>query len=186
MIDLNNKQWHRDSSHSKFLISTQKALLDHSFINTAFATKEMFWAKPLNSEDLSLMLDNSVTAAIYEITPSIHPATSIDEPSTPREGSPALEAQQMYKQIGMARLMTDHVTFAYLSDVYIAPEHRGLGLAKWLIGCIKELVGMHPALRRLMLFTGEEKLQAFYERELGVYVMAERESTIVMSSNHFS
>lgn len=36
-------------------------------------------------------------------------------------------------QIGVARVITDFATFAYLCDVYVLESHRGRGLGKWLI-----------------------------------------------------
>ena len=54
------------------------------------------------------------------------------------------------RQIGFARAITDRATFAYLGDVFILPDHRGRGLAKWLVACILE----HPqlqGLRRILL-----------------------------------
>ena len=56
------------------------------------------------------------------------------------------------RQIGFARVITDRVTFAYLCDVYVLEEHRGLGLGKRLV----EAVRAHPdllALRRFLLKT---------------------------------
>ena len=56
------------------------------------------------------------------------------------------------EQIGLARVVTDKATFAYLSDVYVLPEHRGRGIAQRLI----EHVMRHPdlqGLRRMLLFT---------------------------------
>lgn len=41
-------------------------------------------------------------------------------------------AQNRIRPIGFARLVTDYVTLAYLTDVYIAEEHRGLGLGQWV------------------------------------------------------
>jgi GNAT superfamily N-acetyltransferase len=55
-------------------------------------------------------------------------------------------------QIGFARVVTDHATFAYLADVFILESHRGHGLGKWLVQTILE----HPdlqGLRRWMLAT---------------------------------
>ncbi len=37
------------------------------------------------------------------------------------------------QQIGLARVITDQSTFAYLSDVYVLDSHRGKGLGKWLV-----------------------------------------------------
>jgi len=56
------------------------------------------------------------------------------------------------RQIGFARVVTDHATFAYLADVFVLPEHRGRGLGKWLVQSIlahPELQGM----RRWLLGT---------------------------------
>jgi GNAT superfamily N-acetyltransferase len=55
-------------------------------------------------------------------------------------------------QIGFARVVTDHATFAYLADVFILESHRGHGLGRWLVQTILE----HPdlqGLRRWMLAT---------------------------------
>lgn len=55
-------------------------------------------------------------------------------------------------QVGLARVVTDHATFAYVCDVYVLEEHRGQGLGKRLM----HEVMAHPALtgaRRAMLGT---------------------------------
>jgi GNAT superfamily N-acetyltransferase len=44
------------------------------------------------------------------------------------------------EQIGLARVVTDHAVFSWLSDVVIHDAYRGRGLGGWLIGCILE----HP------------------------------------------
>jgi GNAT superfamily N-acetyltransferase len=49
------------------------------------------------------------------------------------------------RQIGLARVITDCVTYAYLCDVYIAEDHRGNGLGTWLVRCVLE----HPDLKHL-------------------------------------
>ena len=55
-------------------------------------------------------------------------------------------------QVGFARVISDHATFAYLADVFIVPEERGKGLSKMLI---TEILA-HPdlqGLRRFLLAT---------------------------------
>ena len=37
------------------------------------------------------------------------------------------------RQAGMARVLTDYVTFAYLNDVYVLPDHSGKGIAKAML-----------------------------------------------------
>lgn len=51
-------------------------------------------------------------------------------------------------QVGLARVITDRATFAYLSDVYVLEEHRGRGLAKWLV----RVILAHPDLQGLRRF----------------------------------
>lgn len=55
-------------------------------------------------------------------------------------------------QVGLARVVTDHTTFAWLCDVYILEDYRGAGLGKWLIATVVS----HPdlrAIRRMLLAT---------------------------------
>ena len=57
-------------------------------------------------------------------------------------------------QIGLARVITDGATFAYLADVYVDPAHRGRGLGKRLV---EEAIA-HPSLaglRRWLLLTAD-------------------------------
>jgi GNAT superfamily N-acetyltransferase len=63
------------------------------------------------------------------------------------------------KQIGVARVITDYATYAYLCDVCINKESRGHGLGSWLIRSVLE----HPALnhlKRVALITHDA--QTFY------------------------
>lgn len=57
-------------------------------------------------------------------------------------------------QVAFGRVITDRATFAYLADVFVLPEHRGLGYSKQLM----EAVVAHPdlqSLRRMVLVTGD-------------------------------
>lgn len=65
------------------------------------------------------------------------------------------------EQIGFARVVSDYVTFAWLADVYILEEFRGMGLGKWML----EFIMSHPdlqSLRRWMLATRDA--QGLYAR----------------------
>ena len=56
------------------------------------------------------------------------------------------------RQVGFARVITDRATFAYLGDVFVLEDHRGQGLARWLM----EVIHAHPELqgfRRWVLLT---------------------------------
>jgi GNAT superfamily N-acetyltransferase len=65
------------------------------------------------------------------------------------------------RQVGFARVVTDRATFAYLADVFVAEDHRGRGLARWLVSTV---LG-HPdlqGLRRWLLATRDA--HALYAR----------------------
>lgn len=55
-------------------------------------------------------------------------------------------------QIGLARLVTDYETFAWLADVFVLEDWRGRGLSKWMMREIFELPAL-KALRRVLLAT---------------------------------
>lgn len=52
-------------------------------------------------------------------------------------------------QVGFARVITDHATFAYLADVFILESHRGRGLSK----LVMETIMSHPDLQGLRRFS---------------------------------
>jgi GNAT superfamily N-acetyltransferase len=63
------------------------------------------------------------------------------------------------RQIGLARVITDYVTYAYICDVYIMEQRRRKGLGSWLIRSVLD----HPDLKnlkRVALITHDA--QAFY------------------------
>jgi GNAT superfamily N-acetyltransferase len=65
------------------------------------------------------------------------------------------------RQVGFARVISDRATIAYLGDVFVVPDYRGRGLAKWLMECVVS----HPelqGLRRWML--GTRDAHGLYEQ----------------------
>ncbi|RZU60831.1 GNAT family N-acetyltransferase [Zhihengliuella halotolerans] len=58
------------------------------------------------------------------------------------------------EQVAYARVVTDSVTFAWLCDVFVLPEVRGLGIGKTLIaGVVADLEPL--GLRRTLLATAD-------------------------------
>jgi GNAT superfamily N-acetyltransferase len=53
------------------------------------------------------------------------------------------------RQVGFARVISDRATYAYVSDVFVVPSHRGRGIGKRLMACI----AAHPDLQGLRLWT---------------------------------
>lgn len=172
---LKSREWRHRTNGTGYLITTSTDHFDLDWLNAAYGTEDMFWAKPLPKDQLAVMLANSLTLGLYEILSDMPEARSEDSPSSPRTPSPTLKDNPdgSLKQIGMARLITDHTTFAYLCDVYIAPTHRSLGLAKWLIGCVREILQDIPAMTRSLLLTSSDVAKRFYGRDLGFWDIAE-------------
>ena len=50
--------------------------------------------------------------------------------------------------VGFARVISDRATFAYLSDVFVDPAHRGAGISKAMMAAITA----HPELQSLRLW----------------------------------
>ena len=70
------------------------------------------------------------------------------------------------KQIGLARLITDYVTVAYLTDVYILQDYQGKGLGTWLLSAVDETLRSWKGLRRVCLMSSGNN--AWYDKGLGV------------------
>ena len=62
--------------------------------------------------------------------------------------------------LGFARVVTDHVAFAYLMDVFILEEHRGKGLGKTLV----EHAVRHPDLQVKFWLLGTVNAHAMYKK----------------------
>jgi GNAT superfamily N-acetyltransferase len=50
--------------------------------------------------------------------------------------------------VGFARVISDRATFAYVCDVFVDPEHRGVGISKAIMNSIMH----HPELQELRLW----------------------------------
>ncbi len=58
------------------------------------------------------------------------------------------------RQVGVARLVTDRATFAWLADVYVDRDHRGQGISHQLVQAV--LAEAEPwGLSRVVLATGD-------------------------------
>ena len=112
-----------ESARGEFLISTDKNKLDISLIHS-FLTAEAGWCDGIPYDTVKNSIDNSLNFGLY------------------KKG----------RLIGFARIISDYATIAYLGDVFVLKEFRGLGLSKWLMD---EIVN-HPnlqGLRRWILLT---------------------------------
>ena len=154
------RTWTRPNS--EFFISNDPSLLSIKAVNEAFAQDFLYWGKPFPEEVLHQMLHSSMSFGVYKD----RQAQSVCEPFAPTAESA--------EQIGLARMVTDGTTFGYLSDVYVLPEYQGHGLGRWLMNCVSEVFSKEnmPYLRRIMLLTGDKRMQEFYAKVFGMQVIA--------------
>jgi len=111
-----------ERERKEFVISTDLARLDVDAVH-AYLTRS-YWASGVPKDVVAKSLEGSLCFGLYK-------------------GS---------YQIGLARVITDKATFAYLCDVYVLEDYRGHGLGKWLMSVVQS----HPdlqGLRRFVLIT---------------------------------
>ncbi|MBA4536174.1 GNAT family N-acetyltransferase [Bacillus aquiflavi] len=111
-----------------YIVSSDKKQLNIDVIHH-FLCFHSYWAKGITKEIVQKSIDHSALCfGVYKVS------------------------DDQLEQIGFARVISDLSTFAYLADVFILPDYRGIGLSKKLIKNIIE----HPELnhiRRAMLAT---------------------------------
>lgn len=110
-------------SENGFIFSDQKELLQVKAIHR-YLSEESYWAKNIPLEIVQKSIAHSLCFGIYK----------------------------NQQQVGFARWVTDRATFAYLCDVYVEEQFRGLGLSKKLMS----FMIFHPdlqGLRRYQLAT---------------------------------
>ncbi len=111
-----------EARRDSLLISTDPALLDMDAICSLLG--RAFWAQGRPRERIEKSVKNSLVFGVYD------------------NG----------RQIGLARVITDCSTFAWLDDVFLNENYRGRGIGKWLM----ETILSHPdllMLRRFLLIT---------------------------------
>lgn len=96
----------------EYLITTDKSKLIPEDVGQLLSLT--YWANTRSTEDIVKSIDNSLCFSLFE-------------------GS---------KLIGLARVVTDYTSFAYLCDVIVSNQYRGKGLGSWLVGCVMQ----HPDL----------------------------------------
>lgn len=69
--------------------------------------------------------------------------------------------------VGAARVITDRVTFGYLTDVYVLEEHQQRGLGTFLMKCLNEIIEGWPELRAFWILSSGQGSQKLYEKILG-------------------
>ena len=108
-------------NHDGYLITDDRTLLDVDAIHR-YLSVESYWAKDVSRDVVRRSVENSLCLGIF-----------------------APNGQQ----VGLARVVTDSATFAWLCDVFVLSDHRGHGLGKALIGAVVS----HPQLQTVRRIT---------------------------------
>ncbi|KAK9767119.1 hypothetical protein K7432_003311 [Basidiobolus ranarum] len=109
--------WFRTS----FFISTDPRRLDLSFIYN-LVVKSTSSSATLAFQDFKRVLEHSLCFGLYIIVPTASP--DINNP----------QSKYAARQIGFARVVTDHVRLAYLCNLSIVDEYKGLH--EWMFDCV--------------------------------------------------
>jgi GNAT superfamily N-acetyltransferase len=111
---------HHELVHGEYTISDDPSRIDLEAIHQ-YLSCESYWAKGIPRRVVETSVQNSLCVGVYT-----------------RNGV----------QIGLARVVTDYATFAWLCDVYVLDAHRGSGLGKALVAAVLS----HPRLQGLRRF----------------------------------
>ncbi|KAJ6442555.1 GNAT family N-acetyltransferase [Purpureocillium lavendulum] len=153
-----------------YRISTDSSRIPVRDLQRFFAAPEFYWAEPLPDAAMRDALDNSLCFGLFRHHRHQHDHHEVDDAAARDADGGAC--------VGVARCVTDFVTFLYVTDVWVEPALQGQGLGGWLTDCVQEVIESMPHLRRSMLFTGNwDKSVPFYRRRMGMEVMETREGT---------
>lgn len=95
-----------------YTISTDPNKLDLDMLYNYLS--DAYWCKGRNMETIQKSILHSLNFGLYEED----------------------------RQIGFARVVTDHATFAYLADVFLLETYQGKGLGTWLVKSVIEDAGL--------------------------------------------
>lgn len=99
-----------EKKYKEFIITDDKSKANPNAVKELLSTS--YWAQNRDIETIKKTIENSVCFSVFK-----------DD-----------------KQIGFARVVTDHIVFAWIADVIINEDYRKQGIGKCLIQTIEE----HP------------------------------------------
>lgn len=113
-----------DFEFQGYLFSSDKNKLQPDVVHR-YLDQESYWAKGIPFETVRRAMEFSICIGVYD---------------------------SQNNQVGFGRMITDRATFAYVADIFILKEHRGLGLSKEMMHAFCRLADEYE-LRRFLLTT---------------------------------
>lgn len=114
-------------------ISTDPSRLDADLVHR-WLSQDAYWALGRSREKQDLAIAGSLNFGVYE--------------------------RASGAQLGYARVVTDHATFAWLCDVYVAPAARGQGLGTALAAAVRDHLAPHGLSYVLLATTNAHAMYA--------------------------
>ena len=113
-----------DKVRDEYLLTADETRISIATIYQWLST-EAYWAKGRSREALDRSIDNSYLYAVVS-----------------NDG----------RTVACARMVTDHATFGWVTDVFVDAGHRGRGLGSWMVGEIVDY-WTNVGVRRVLLAT---------------------------------
>ncbi|KAJ9151383.1 hypothetical protein NKR23_g3080 [Pleurostoma richardsiae] len=143
------RSWYRQVGDTTYLCSSDPALLQLDAFNAALGSEMLWWARSLSEDSLKKIVDSCLLIALYALKP--------ESPTQPREEAPRV-------QVGGARVITDWVTFGYLTDVYVLEEYQQKGLGSFMMNCLNEILEDWKDLRGFFILASGEEAAGMYSK----------------------
>ena len=119
--------------NNDFRVSTDQNRIDLGLVHSELTRS--YWSEGIPFHIVKKSIQNSLCFGLYQISTG--------------------------RQVGFARVVSDFSTFAYLGDVFVVSEFKGLGLSKFMMNCIVT----HPELQGLRRFClGTRDAHGLYEK----------------------
>lgn len=123
-------------SDSRFIISTNRRRLDLDWVCRTL--RSSYWGGHLSDSQILLAVEHSLCFGVYELSAEL----------------PKL------KQVGFARIVTDHACFSSVTDVIIDEAYRGRGLGTRLVREVVE----HPSVARTICVLASRDARPLYAK----------------------
>ncbi|TLS24866.1 hypothetical protein PpBr36_08608 [Pyricularia pennisetigena] len=143
------QDWQRQIGTEMFRCSTDTQYIQLDRLNEALASDALWWATELPEDALQMMVENSLCFGLYKVSKARSPDQTGE-----------------LTMIGLSRVITDNVTFGYLTDVYVVDEHQRKGLAKFMMECLDEVLNHLTHLRRLLILSRDQGAISMYKSTL--------------------